>query len=136
MHRAVAIIMLFSLAACGSDATSPTAVTFAGTYSLQTINGSKLPYVVLQQGTTAVTITADQLTIADGGTWTESGTLQTTQNGQTTTQVGGDNGTWLRSGSSLQLNSTKNGNIAYTGAFSSNRLDLFTSGGLEVVFTR
>lgn len=135
--RAIAAIALLTVSACGGDSsnsTSPTAVTFAGTYQLQTVNGQKLPYVAVQSGNNAVTITADQLSIADGGSWSETITVATTTNGTTTAQTAANSGAWVRSGSQLAL--LQNGANYFTGTFSSNRLDLANINGATFVYTK
>lgn len=57
---------------------------------------SPLPYVAQKNGQDSVIMEADTLTIADGGTWSESTTLQVTTNGQNATQTSVDSGTWVR----------------------------------------
>ncbi|HEY9461721.1 MAG TPA: hypothetical protein VIR54_01465, partial [Vicinamibacterales bacterium] len=117
MRRLFLGVLCIALAACGSDKTTgpDSNLSFAGTYSLRTINGSNLPYVFLQSGQTSAIMTDDAITIADGGTWSEQGTLRITTNGQTSNQVYSDNGTWLRSGNSLALYSNPYNNTAYSG---------------------
>lgn len=127
--------LAFATACGGAAATDPAQVTFAGTYALQSVNGSKLPYVAIQDASGTVIIVADQLVIADGGSWSESGTIRTTINGQTQTQVGGNSGSWTRSGNSLFLYSVRTNTNSYAGTFSQNRLDM-VDGGASYVFTK
>jgi len=124
-------------AACGGE--SPTSVPDAqllGTYNLQTINGASLPFLGARIGADSVFITSVELTLSDGGLWTDSVMFLTTDGIHGSTSVGGDNGTWTQSGSSLSLFSTKNNKIAYIGTFAGTRLALQISGGSTFVFAR
>jgi hypothetical protein len=133
----VAVLAATTVAACGGDsATSPTATNFAGTYTLRTVNGSNLPYVLLQNDTKTVTIMDDHITIADGGTWSEDGTLRVVTNGVTTTLVSSDDGTWVRSGNSIVLHSTTANLTAYSGTFTDTSLSLTDNVPESLVFRR
>lgn len=126
-----------ALAACGGDngPTAPDAVTFAGSYTLQSINGQGLPYVYAQVGNNSVTIVTHHLTIADGGTWSETLNVRNSQNGVVTTQTIAAAGAWIRSGNQLALIDGSDNQTEYTGTFSTNRLNL-DGGGLAFVFTK
>jgi hypothetical protein len=131
------MIAVVLAAACGGE--SPTGVPDAqlfGTYNLQTINGASLPYFGGQIGADSIFITGVQLTLSDGGVWTDKVMFLTTDGIHGSSTVGGDNGTWSESGSSLSFFSTKNNKTAYTGTFSGTRLDLHISGGSTFVFAR
>lgn len=135
--RRMWILGLAVLAACGgsSDApTSPTQVTFAGTYTLQTVNGQKLPFVIAQSGTNAVTLTSASLTIAAGGTWSDQFNYTQTTNGVPSAQTATENGTWVRSGSNLALD-LSTGTLDYSGTFSGNTVTL-SDGTFTYVLTK
>jgi len=138
MRRLFLGLLCVVLAGCGSDKTTGPDVdlSFVGTYHLRTINGSNLPYTLAQSGSVSLQIVADAITIADGGTWSESGTQKTTANGQTSTDVYGDNGTWIRSGNSIALHSSIYNNTAYSGTFSGSALTLTDAFPLTYVFNR
>lgn len=137
MRRMFLGALLVVLAACGSDTTTGPDVdlSFVGTYTLRTIDGSKLPYVFLQTGQDAAAMTASTIVIADGGTWSEQSEFRITDNGQTETQVVSNNGTWFRSANNLILTSTLHNNTPYSGTFSTNQLTL-SDGSLTYVFSR
>lgn len=126
MKKAIlALAFVGALAACGSDSpTSPASASIAGTYHLQTINGSALPFAI-QSGTNVVVVTNDVITVADGGTWSEQATFTLTSNGQTTSQVVSDGGTWTRVGASVSLNS--NSTSGYAGTFTGAGFEFFDS---------
>src|SRR4051794_14186705 len=108
MNRRTFVVFSLVLAACGSDSsTSPTNV--AGTWTLQTINGSSLPFVVSQSGADKSEILGDVITISGAGTFTESTTIRTTLSGTTTTQSIPDTGTYTVKGSTLTLRSSGDG---------------------------
>jgi hypothetical protein len=54
-----------------------------------------------------LTLLSDSLTIVDNETWSEITSNQTTQNGQTTTDVTDNNGTWVRNGNTPSLTSAQ-----------------------------
>lgn len=116
--------------ACG-DATSPDTDSFVGVYMLRTVDGSPLPAVISQSGTSALTYIANQLTIADGGTWSQTATLETRSGGQTSRQTFANGGFWTRSLNDIQLNFLE-GPLAYSGNFSRNRLSLISSGAVLI----
>lgn len=93
--RFVLWTFLILLAAC-SDSTGPE--TIAGTYSLRTVNGSSLPYVLAQGAADKDELTDDAITLNEGGTWTESGHLRSTRSGVVTTQSVVGSGTYARTG--------------------------------------
>lgn len=138
MRRFALTFLLATLAACGSDATSPPPVdlSIVGTYTLRTVNGSNLPFVFIQSGQSSFSVVDDKITIADGGTWSENGTARTTTNGVVTNDVYADNGTWIRSGTSLVLVSTPFRNNAYTGTFTSSTLTIRDPDGFSYIFSR
>ena len=134
MRRLITALALAAVAACGGDnATNPASGSIAGTYTLRTVNGSQLPFTV-QSGTNSVTLTGDVITIADGGSWSETFAYTQTINGTTTNQTGTDGGSWSRAGTSVSLDSD-GGYNAYTGTFTGNSLNL-TDGTLTQVFTK
>jgi len=72
MRKLLLSLVLATAVACGGDSTSPINASIAGTYKLQTINGSALPYTILQFGSDKIEFLDDQVTVNDGGTYTES----------------------------------------------------------------
>ena len=120
-HTLAALI----LCACsGSDgpATSPSSGSLAGTYHLVSINGSALPFTA-QAGTTTVIVTSDVLTVADGGTWTESSTYSQTVSGVASNQVMTDGGAWSRLGATVSF-ADANKVIAYAGQITGSGFNL------------
>lgn len=135
MRRLSACLALLVLVACGGgdSATNPNSDSLAGVYSLQTINGTPLPFTV-QSGATVGQIVSDVITMADGGTWSEAFAVQITATGSTTHQTGANGGTWVRVGSGVSLISD-GGGVAWTGSFTGSALEL-TDGDFAYRFVR
>ena len=133
MRRFLYLLPLVALLACGADGSTNPGASIAGAYSLTTVNGAPLPFVVQQAGTYKYEITADTYTLAAGGTWTEVRADRTTSNGAVTTSTKTDAGVWSRNGTSITLTSTANGTLS--GTVSGNTLSL-SSAGNTMVFTK
>ena len=136
MHRRLfmlPLLTLLALLACGGDDPTGPGASIAGAYSLTTVNGAPLPFVVQQAGTYKYEITADTYTLAAGGTYTEVYTNRTTSNGAVTTSTKTDAGVWSTNGPSMTLTSPALG--AVSGTVSGNTLSL-TLQGNTMVFTK
>ena len=127
------MLPLFALLACGGDGSTSPGASIAGAYSLTTVNGAPLPFVVTQAGTYKYEITAETYTLAAGGAYTEVLTDRTTSNGAVTTSTKTDAGRWSTNGTSITLTSPALG--AVSGTVSGNTLSL-TSQGNTKVFTK
>jgi hypothetical protein len=79
--RILPVILLTVLVACGDSTTEPTNASVAGMWSLQTINGSPLPFVFSQTATTNSEVSSDVLKVTSDGKFTQTTTTRTTQNG-------------------------------------------------------
>jgi hypothetical protein len=101
------LLALAAAVACGDSSTSPAEAS--GTYTLQSVNGSPLPFTLSEVDATKFEITSDQLALNDDGTWTEAGLIRTTQNGQVTTGTLLDAGTYTLTGTALTLVSNQFG---------------------------
>jgi len=120
LRRSIALATLATLAACRSASTAPKSQfdSIAGTWHLKTVNGSPLPWGI-QTGATRVSLTSDQLTITDGGTWSESSTFSVVVDGAASQQqVKSDAGTWTRVGAQVTFKSPTSGtsNGTFTGS--------------------
>jgi hypothetical protein len=133
MRRTLFIFALTALAACSGDSSTDPNASVAGTYTLRTVNGSPLPYIILQSGANKYEITDDAISLTDGGTWTEIGHDRTTTNGQVTTSSITDAGTYTRNGTAITLNSPTNGPIS--GSVSGGTLTL-TDLGVAAVYAK
>lgn len=134
MRRLIALLLTVGLVGCGSDATSPSA-SIAGTWSLKTVNGAALPFVILASGTDKEEIVSDVFTLtangASHGAFTQLSTYRLTQNGQVTSQSIPDAGTYTLNGSAVTLQFTSDGS-SVTGSWSGNTITVGQSGVVGV----
>lgn len=134
MRKWFAILLLALTASCGdNNSTNPATASVAGTYTLRTINGTALPFTLFGSGANKVEITSDVVVLNEGGTWTETGNVRTTTNGQATNESSTDSGTYTRNGTAITLTSAASGSLS--GTVSNGTLTL-TDQGLSAVYTR
>jgi hypothetical protein len=134
--RLVLALSLCAAASCGGDAAvSPSTASFTGTYTLKTINGQNLPFPITQFEGFTRAVASSSLTIADGGSWSETRVVLTTQNSQTSQDTVVDSGAWVRSGNLLNLASSVSKVTAFSGTFTGTQLN-FTDFGYPYVFVR
>lgn len=133
MRRLVALLALAAAVACGGDSSTSPSATVSGSYSLRTVNGSPVPYTVIQIGADKYEIVSDVVTLNEGGTWSETGTDRTTQNGQVTNGTITDNGTYTLNGTAITLVSTQSGTV--NGAVGAGTLTV-TAEGVVLVYQK
>lgn len=122
MHKGIVLAALaFGLAGCAqNDSVSPT-VSLTGNYTLQTINGSSLPY----QWADGSVITSDVLTLNADGTYTQDAQFSSGQ-------VVVSDGFWTATNNSLQFTDRASG-ATWSGSLSGAVLtEFFTNGPTEV----
>lgn len=88
--RRLMLLALPLAIACGSDNNSTTGTTLAslaGTWNLQTVNGSPLPFTASNVGGAKVEILSEVTTVSANGTFTQVTTERTTINGVASTQT-------------------------------------------------
>ena len=121
MYRRLTLAALVTLAACGSstEPSSPSSASVTGSYTMRSIYGQPLPYL-LQNGLTKATITHDVLAVTDGGTWIETATyLLSTSGGPAQEQVIAAQGTYSRSGTAFTFydpSDRSNSTATFTGS--------------------
>ncbi|HEY5087156.1 MAG TPA: hypothetical protein VII66_07375 [Gemmatimonadaceae bacterium] len=118
--RSLAVVVaLAALAAC-TDNTSPVTQLSGGSYSLQTVNGTNVPYTYTS-GSTTITIQSDIYTLNNDGTYSES-ISEIISNGFSSSPASdGESGTWSQNGNAVVFApsySTQNNYSQYTGALS------------------
>lgn len=106
MHRTLTALALAAaalVAACGSDkAAGPTNVSASGTWNLQTVNGSPLPFTAYQSASgDTLRILGDVFYANPSGTFTDTTSVQIISGGQTTNAKSPDAGTWTSAGSQV-----------------------------------
>jgi hypothetical protein len=101
-------LLLISAAAC-SDLTGVNAPA-AGFYSLQTVNGTFLPFTTTDNLGNQTTVQSDTYSINSDGTYNELGSFRI--NGNQGSQS--ESGTWSQSNSIVQFNPTQSSNNNFT----------------------
>jgi hypothetical protein len=102
MKRALFILLCaFAWVGCGDDSTEPQDIS--GRYELRTVNGSNLPYTVIQVGNSRVEILSGFLNLNGDGTFSSSLTTRTTQGTSTSTTSDTGSGTWTQTGNQLSF---------------------------------
>ncbi len=130
MRRLVSLALVLAIIGCGNDddSTSPTNASVAGTWTLQTVNGSALPFT-LASSPAKLEILSYVVNVTSNGTWTSSEQTRTTigtATPQTATVT--DAGTYTISGNNVALTSSTAGSTAQAGTVSGNTFTLVQSG--------
>lgn len=98
--KSLAAIAVLTVAAACTDNTAPTTQITGGSYSLQTVNGTAVPYSY-SSGANTVTIQRDVYTLNNDGTYNES-INETNYNGYTTNSANdAEAGTWSQNGNAV-----------------------------------
>ena len=133
--RFIACLLLVVAAACGGDSpTEPTPTSVAGTWRLQTVNGSVLPFLVGQVGADKLELTSDVLTVAASGSFTQMTQFRVTASGQVSTEDVPDAGTYALNGTAVTFTFDSDGSTG-TGSLSGNTLTV-AGGGFAMVYKK
>jgi len=97
--RRLGAILLLAFATACSDATGID--TSEGLYTLVSINGEELPFVLAPGVQDRVEVSAGSIHLKTDGTASSSRTANTTVGGDTTTDTETDSGTWIRNGTAV-----------------------------------
>jgi hypothetical protein len=100
--KRLALITVMLCSACLSDSTIPVS-TIRGSYALQTINATSLPYSITGSNGSQTVIIGDTITLMEGSIFHESGQSRVTVNGQTTDKVITGSGNYGLLGTSVTL---------------------------------
>lgn len=128
------LIGLCLLAACGSDSSTAPQQSIAGTWTLRTINGTSLPYIITQSGADKAELMSDAFTISGTGSFTQTSVIRYTTNGVATTQSSAEAGSYTINGTAVTLHFNSDGSTV-TASWSGNTLTA-TAGGLVGVYGR
>jgi hypothetical protein len=137
MRKLIAVVALATAVACSLDTstnTGPLVGDVSGTYTLQSINGTPLPFTIVSHDTT-VLVDTDTLTLSPSGNWFETVNLrQTVGTAATTNESFELLGYYLRSGNGMNFR-TSDGILFYVGTATDTTL-LLSDGGYDYVFKR
>jgi hypothetical protein len=104
------------LVACGGDDSTGPSDSYSGTYTLRTINGQNLPFVIIQVGADRIEWMSDKVTLSDngstGGSFTQHSTFRLTEAGQATTETAADAGSYARNGTAATFTFNSDGSSA------------------------
>jgi hypothetical protein len=131
--------LALSVASCRGDGLSePTNVvsfsTVAGTWTLRTIGGAGLPFVLDQAGADKIELINAAIVATANGGFTATSTERTTISGQATSQSYSDGGSFIVTGTSVIFTFSSDGASA-TGALLGDSLT-FTGNGVPIVYRR
>ena len=131
MRRTLLALATFALLGCGGDSTGPVA-SAEGTWQLQTINGSPLPFTVIFIASPLyrLEILSDTFVAHGDGTYDETVTTRETDGSTVTTTEEHDNGTWTQNNASLTITSS-DGTVS-TAAISGNTITANVEGAVLV----
>ena len=131
MRKLFVMAALALAAACG-DSTS--AASVSGTYNLQTVNGSVLPYV-FQASNPKIEIISEQMVLNSNGTFTITDVERTTPTGGSPSNATfSETGTWSLSGNTITVHFTSD-NSTSVAQVSGNTLTVAES-GFTLVFLK
>jgi hypothetical protein len=113
MKKVLLALAAVALMGCGGDSTGVGAKV-EGTWNLQTVNGSPLPYtaIFIANPLYKFEILSDQFVANANGTYTETFTTRETDGTNVTTSTDSGNGTWAQSGSALNITDASDGTVS------------------------
>jgi hypothetical protein len=106
-----------ALAACGSDSstgpsgTDPTPTTPVGSYTITTVNGKGLPVALFAEASYTYEVTNGTLALTNDGKYSVITTFRQTLPGSVSTFVDSTGGTWVKTGTNIQLTNTQDGSL-------------------------
>lgn len=130
MNRAAFLALAFActlLACSGTSSSSRTAPSFAGRWTLRTVNGTSLPFTTTQSATTQTSIASDVIGASQSGSFTDTMTVVTTENGQVTTTPIARSGIWVLEGATVTFTFFDNG-LSTAASFDGTTLTVSASG--------
>jgi hypothetical protein len=128
-------LLAVSVAACGSDTPSdPTPVTAVGTWTLETVNGARLPFVLDQRGNDKVELLSAALDMMASGAFSSTSTERSTIAGVTENQSYVDPGHFTLNGSVVTFVFDSDGGVS-RGTIAGESMT-FDANGLLVVYRR
>jgi hypothetical protein len=112
----LAFASLATLGACGSDSPggpSEPAVptTPVGSYTITTVNGKTLPVALFAEATYTYEVTNGTLALTNDGKYSVVTTFRQTLPGSVSTFVDSTGGTWVRTGSTINLTNGQDGSL-------------------------
>ena len=134
MRKLLLACAAVAMLGCGGDSTGP-AASAEGTWNLQTVNGSALPYtaVFIAAPTYKLEVLGDQVVVHANGTYSQATTTRETQGTQVTTTTDNYTGTWSQHGNQVQI--TDSDGASSVAVISGNQLTVNDT-GFSAVYVR
>jgi Lipocalin-like domain len=135
MRKLLVACAALAMLGCGGDSTGPSA-SAVGTWNLQTVNGSGLPYTVIFVASPVYRfeILSDEVVVNADGTYTETSSVRETDGTTVTTSTEQDDGTWTQHGNQIDVTSNADGSVN-TAVISGDKLTLAAQ-GISAVYVR
>ena len=137
--KSARLLLLVVAVACGAGSTEPTA-TVNGTYTLRTINGAALPQNIYADPDQSLAILSGTLTLNANNTYSLVEQERIIIGGQTTQDEYTEQGTYVQTGSNLELTVSQSGvPIKHQMTWSADKItwtDVFINQSSTYVFTR
>jgi hypothetical protein len=109
-----ALASLAVLGACGGDS-SPTGpavpTTPIGSYTITTVNGKALPVALFNDASYTYEVTTGKLSLSSDGKYSIVTTFRQTLPGSVSNFVDSTGGTWVQTGSSIQMTNGQDGSL-------------------------
>jgi hypothetical protein len=99
----LALSLALPLVACGGDSTAPEE-TIHGTYTLQSINGMPLPWLLGQASADRIDVMSGSIILLENGTFTDLTTFRITESGVVRMEDDVYTGTFLKTAIGATLN--------------------------------
>ena len=133
LGKVCAMAVLAVAAACGGGDGISEPASVAGTYTLQSVNGGPLPFVVFDESGYKLEITAATYVLTGAGTFTNSATYRETESGTVITSTETFTGQYTVSASTVTF--TDSDGEVYAATISGGNL-VFNEDGLSAVFVK
>jgi hypothetical protein len=103
MRAPIAVALLFALAACGGDSTSPDLASLSGDYVLRTVNGGPLPITIITRTDFKLEISSETLFVKPSGVFADVTHYVRTNLNVVDTPADTLGGTWSASGTVMSF---------------------------------
>ena len=133
MRNMLALLLLsLAVTACG-DSVGPDPDAHVGTYTLQTVNGSPLPFLIRQEGNNRIELTEGTVTLNANGTFSSRHSHRFTEGESISTETQSLTGTYVKSDGTFTF--TDNEGDVYSALLEGNSLTL-NEGGVVAVYRK
>lgn len=131
------LIAVFTVAGCSDDDAAGPSASIEGTYTLRTINGSPLPFVLEEEAGLKAEVLSSTLTLQPSGTFTQLARVRVTFGGSATTEEQASTGTYTQSGNNITLTETFEGEVStFAGVWNGSNQLTFTDDGFILVYQK